>query len=291
MLNVTIMPQNVFKSENCMNNKPLTLILATITLIGASAAWSQTATVNYSPAEAVPVLGGGLLLLLGIMVALLGAFWLSRRPEVGRTLSLSFAVLGTAMILASSGWLAANAGALPAFTTYLLTENASPVQIDEFPAEINNNLSVPVTLGAINISGCPGDSLLSGSCAPQLSLAPGSGSCSIESVCAEDEPISGEVCFSSNEFATADPWVICDIDENEAWISADTGGEYNAPAICQALGFDAVGQQGGTCGDVCGRCEDTETSCESPGQRIFDGGGGDPATLNNTVQWTCVNVP
>lgn len=274
-----------------MNNKSLTTILATAALLGAPAVWAQTATVNYSlPAEAVPVLSGGLLLLLGLTLAVLGAFWLSRRPEIGRSLSISFTVIGTAMVLASSGWLASNADALPAVKSFMLSENSSPVEIATFPAELNNDLNVPVKLGAITISGCPGESLLSGTCAPQLSLAAGSGSCSIDSICEEDNPITGEVCFSSSEFSDADPWVICDIDETEAWVSADTGGTYNATAICQSLGFDAVGQQGGTCGNVCGRCEGP-TSCESPGLRSFDGGGGDPASLNTTVQWTCVNVP
>ena len=275
-----------------MNNKSLATILATGALISAPAVWGQTATVTYSlpPAAAVPVLGGGLLLLLGLMLAVLGAFWLSRRPEIGRSLSVSFTVLGTALVLASSGWLVSHVDAAPAIKSFLLSENSSPVKIATFPAELNNDLSVPVKLGSINISGCPGESLLSGTCAPQLSLAAGNGSCSIDSICEESTPISGEVCFSSNEFATEDPWVICDIDENEAWISADTGGEYNAPAICQALGFDAVGQQGGTCGNVCGYCE-SGTSCESPGARTFDGGGGDPTSLSTTVQWTCVNVP
>jgi hypothetical protein len=266
----------------------LTLILAPLLALCNSAAWGQTATVTYATPASIPVLGGGMLLLLGLLLAALGVFWLSRRPEIGRPLSLSLAVLGATLVLVSSGWLASNARAVSAI--FLLSENPSPVVIDTFPAELSNDLEVPVELKSISISGCPEESQLSGTCAPQLSLAPGNGSCSIDSICAEDNPINGEVCFSSNEFAQEDPWVICDIDQDEAWISASNGGVYNAPAICQALGFDAVGQQGGTCGNVCGYCEGA-TSCESPGTRNFDNGGGDPTELQNTVQWTCVNNP
>jgi hypothetical protein len=188
-----------------------------------------------------------------------------------------------------------NARALPAITAFLLSENPSPVQVDTFPAELNNNLQVPVQLQSISITGCPAAELLSGTCSPQLSLAAGGGSCVINSICAEDNLLVGEVCFSSSEFATRDPWVICYINETEAWISADSGGSYDAPAICQALGYDSVGQWGGTCGNVCGYCEGAgTTSCESTGLRTFDSSGATADTLDQlkeSVQWACVNNP
>lgn len=271
-----------------------TTVLLTGILGSASTAWGQSAIIDYSLPQAIPAVGSGLLLLLGLSLAALGVFWLSRRPAIARTLSVSLAVIGGTLVLASSGWLASNARALPSITTFLLSENPSPVQVDAFPAELSNNLQVPVQLQSISISGCPAAEQLNGTCTPQLSLAAGGGSCVIDSICAEGTPLSGEVCFSSNEFATGDPWVICDIDETEAWISADSGGSYNAPAICQALGYDAVGQWGGTCGKVCGYCEAGTTSCESPGLRTFDSSGATADTLDElgtTVQWTCVNNP
>jgi cysteine-rich repeat protein len=85
-----------------------------------------------------------------------------------------------------------------------------------------------------------------------------------------------------------DPWVICSADGDTAWISANTGGTYQADLICEMLGYSFVADQGGTCGNVCGYCEGN-TSCMNLGNMNFDGGGGNPSNLSFTVHWLCSN--
>jgi len=96
-------------------------------------------------------------------------------------------------------------------------------------------------------------------------------------------------CYESDYgVLNGDPWVICSVDGNTAWVSANTGGTYNALAICQFLGFTTVAQKGGTCGNVCGYCEGP-TDCMNHGQMNFDNGGGNGQSLSHTVQWLCSN--
>jgi cysteine-rich repeat protein len=96
-------------------------------------------------------------------------------------------------------------------------------------------------------------------------------------------------CYSSNfGVIQGNPWVICSYDGNTAWVAANTGGTYNATAICQMLGYNGVIDQGGTCGSVCGYCQQG-TSCMNLGNMNFDGGGGNPAMMTNTVHWLCGN--
>ena len=76
------------------------------------------------------------------------------------------------------------------------------------------------------------------------------------------------------------------------WVSAgDLGGTYNALAMYQQLGYAAVVAYGGTCGNICGYCEDP-TSCTSPGYFVFDGSGAcdeneNGTCLNVSVMWLC----
>jgi len=96
-------------------------------------------------------------------------------------------------------------------------------------------------------------------------------------------------CDTGPDPVTGDPWVVCNGDENTAWIShADpAGGVYRPDLICQELGYTYVSQYGGTWGSVCGR-DDGATSCENPGQRLFDGANlcTDPF-LCMTMMWEC----
>jgi hypothetical protein len=90
----------------------------------------------------------------------------------------------------------------------------------------------------------------------------------------------------------ASPWVVCQADAASAWVSADVEGFYHVDQICRSLGYAGMSQFGGTCGNVCGYCEEP-TSCEAPGQRIFDGAGDcgeDELGLQIcfTVMWECV---
>jgi peptidoglycan hydrolase CwlO-like protein len=90
---------------------------------------------------------------------------------------------------------------------------------------------------------------------------------------------------------TNSPWIVCRADQNEVWVSANTGGTYHAEAICQSLGYPQLVSFGGTCGNVCGYCQGP-TSCTSPGNRTMDGAGNAGTDdlgrkLSFTVHWVC----
>jgi len=105
--------------------------------------------------------------------------------------------------------------------------------------------------------------------------------------CGTDVP---PVCLEGTDPNSGDPWVVCEADENEAWISANNSGTYAAVDICQGLGYDGFVQNGGNCGSVCGYCQGP-TSCENTGNKIFDGSNVPcgPNCLSMTVTWLCVN--
>ncbi|PRP90672.1 hypothetical protein ENSA5_62910 [Enhygromyxa salina] len=111
--------------------------------------------------------------------------------------------------------------------------------------------------------------------------------------CANDcTGIGYTACFESDfgVLNNGDPWVICSIDQNSAWVAANTGGTYQADEICNFLGFNTLSNWGGTCGDVCGYCEGGASSCQNPGSMNFDGGGdGNFPQLSFTVHWLCTN--
>ena len=95
-------------------------------------------------------------------------------------------------------------------------------------------------------------------------------------------------CFESNfGVIQGDPWTVCSIDQNHAWVAANTGGTYQADQICQMLGFNTLADWGGTCGDVCGYCQNN-TDCMNLGNMNFDGGGDQNfPQLSFTVHWLC----
>ncbi len=95
-------------------------------------------------------------------------------------------------------------------------------------------------------------------------------------------------CDSGSDPFTGDPWVVCEADCGTAWLSADNAGTYAIELICQNLGYTGASQWGGTCGNVCGYCEEP-TACDSLGTRIFDGSTGcDPPDSHcTTVMWEC----
>ncbi|MBK6919995.1 MAG: DUF4215 domain-containing protein [Deltaproteobacteria bacterium] len=112
--------------------------------------------------------------------------------------------------------------------------------------------------------------------------------------CAAEFP---NVCDGGVDPGSGAAWVVCAADANSAWISANSAGNYHPVQICQSLGYDNVGQWGGTCGNVCGYCEGP-TSCGATGQQYFDNGAwggvgncgadGIGQILCITVMWTCV---
>ena len=102
-----------------------------------------------------------------------------------------------------------------------------------------------------------------------------------------------KVCTAGNDPKSNAGWVVCEANVNSAWISmTGEGGQYHALKICQNLGYNAVGQQGGTCKNVCDYCAGPN-SCNATGNKNFDGGGSCGADelgpiLCNWVMWTCL---
>lgn len=79
------------------------------------------------------------------------------------------------------------------------------------------------------------------------------------------------------------PWIVCRADAATAFLSANSGGNYDPTAICRSLGYTDYNAHGGTCGTVCGYCG-------TPGLERYDGAGGTGASgapLSFTVQWRC----
>ena len=111
------------------------------------------------------------------------------------------------------------------------------------------------------------------------------------------EQLGPKQCDQGTDPGTGAPWVVCSADANTAWISANPEGGYHMAKICQNLGYNKVGQWGGTCGGVCGFCQNG-TSCQNPGPAVFSEGvnqnynncgqdGLGPITCK-WVMWTCV---
>ncbi len=105
-----------------------------------------------------------------------------------------------------------------------------------------------------------------------------------------------EQCEMGNDPGTNAPWVVCSADENEAWISANTSGQFHFEQICRDLGYAGAGNWEGTCGNVCGYCQGT-TSCTNHGTKKHTrpasspncGSDGEGGIICNTVSWLCVN--
>ena len=100
------------------------------------------------------------------------------------------------------------------------------------------------------------------------------------------------VCTAGVDPETQSKYVLCQADCNQAWISANTGGNYHAQQICQLYGYSTLGRYGGTCGNVCGYCQ-AQTSCMATGNQNFDGGGtcGQDQfgpIICFTVMWQCL---
>jgi hypothetical protein len=100
-------------------------------------------------------------------------------------------------------------------------------------------------------------------------------------------------CFGGSDPQTASPWVVCNADCNQAWISCANanGGMYHATEICNSLGYSSFGQHGGNCGSVCGYCDNA--TCNATGNEMFDTGGDCGMDANGqilciTVMWQCL---
>ena len=145
---------------------------------------AQTAEVTYVVTQAVPVFGSGIVLLLGLALFLTGWTWLKKNPGSSYSkLVTGIMALGMLASVTSGGWLVSNANAVIVTTTYLFSENASPVIVSSFPATLENDLSAPATLQSIDVTGCKGIAEITGSCAVGMTLAEVGGNCSLDSVC------------------------------------------------------------------------------------------------------------
>jgi hypothetical protein len=146
---------------------------------------------------------------------------------------------------------------------------------------------------------CPNASTLCGGvCVDAQSDTANCGGCG--NACAANEFCSAgscgavAACFSGSDPKNANvTYVVCSANASSAWLSALSGGQYHAEAICKALGYAALGQYGGNCGSICGYCE-VGTSCSQPGTKTFDGvgnqGSDDLGTmLGSSVVWECTN--
>jgi hypothetical protein len=155
-------------------------------------ATAQTAEVTYTIAYAVPVFGSGIALLLGLALLLTGWVWLKKNPDSSYSkLATGILALGMLASVTSGGWLVSNANAVIQATTYLFSENASPVIVSSFPATLENDLTAPATLRSIDVTGCQGIEEITGSCEVGMTLAEAGGNCSLDSVC-NDSVIRGE---------------------------------------------------------------------------------------------------
>ncbi len=116
--------------------------------------------------------------------------------------------------------------------------------------------------------------------------------------CLANGKIPPSSCFGGKDDSSGSPWIVCSADCNEIWISANTdidlGGmtTYHAVSICSSLGYTRLVDYGGNCGDVCGYCEVSGTSCLSHGREEFhhDGlisSGPDGPVIGFTVHWRC----
>jgi hypothetical protein len=104
-------------------------------------------------------------------------------------------------------------------------------------------------------------------------------------------------CTTGMDSQTGAPWVVCQADCNQAWISQSTvaGGLYHALEICNRLGYGSLGGWDGDCGDVCGYCGNGN-SCTNLGAPMFSRSpnstncGSDQfgPIICNTPQWQCL---
>jgi hypothetical protein len=134
---------------------------------------------------------------------------------------------------------------------------------------------------------------------PEQCDPPGSLTCPGGKACGQNCTCAPSPCDSGTDPCSGDPWVVCQADQHSAWISQATslGGHYHPLRICQDLGYTAVSQFGGDCGDVCNFCQHSG-SCSNPGLQHFEGGnsctGQSDACgplLCFTVQWLCTSSP
>ena len=175
-------------------------VIFALTLPGL--AFSQVAEVSYSTQVPVPVLGSGITLLLGIVLLAIGWNWLRKNPtSIYKNVAIGVITFGMLASVTSGGWMVSNANALIATTSYLFSENPSPVMVSNFPATLENDRDRTATIDSIVVSNCPAGVDISGTCQEGLSMAENGGSCSLDSVCLE---ITSANCATSTLWQPVD---------------------------------------------------------------------------------------
>jgi len=149
---------------------------------------AQTILVTYAtapvvasaPPEVIPVLGTAGLLVLSILLLVYGAFWLRKNPK---SIKFTATIIATGLLASASsvGWLVENAQAVIATTTYLTSENPSPIAITSYPAVLENDFDVSISVSGIEVTGCPLGNTISGTC-ENGSVIPGGESCTFDDV-------------------------------------------------------------------------------------------------------------
>jgi Cys-rich repeat protein len=102
-------------------------------------------------------------------------------------------------------------------------------------------------------------------------------------------------CDKGNDPETNSPYIVCQADCDGAYIAANNGGSYHADQICKLFGYSGIGSYGGTCGKVCGYCQDVQNpSCMNPQSPPHYDNAGNAGKdnfgiiLSFTVQWQCL---
>jgi hypothetical protein len=172
-----------------MNRVVRTIGKVIFTLALPGLAFSQVAEVSYSTSVPVPVLGSGITLLLGVVLLVLGWNWLRKNPtSIYKNVAVGVITVGMLASVTSGGWMVSNANAVIAATSYLFSENPSPVMVNNFPAMLENDRDRIATIDSIVVSNCPGEVDISGTCQEGLFMDANGGSCSLDSVCLETAP-------------------------------------------------------------------------------------------------------
>jgi hypothetical protein len=91
--------------------------------------------------------------------------------------------------------------------------------------------------------------------------------------CLAGGKVPPSACTSGTDATYGSPWTVCgNATCASAWLSEDNGqvnNQYNALAVCNSLGYGAVGPNyGGTGGSTCGLSQPT-ASCSAPGTQSF----------------------
>ena len=157
-------------------------------LPGLAAAQQAVITYNngVAGAQAIPAAGPLALMAGGAALALLGGAAIRRGGNRSlRSIAALTAASGLGLAAWGGGVQTQQAWAQSAYVEWFLTDHASPVTVNQFPAQITNDRPEPAQIQSIQIANCPigANASISGTCQAGGTLAPTGGQCSLDSVC------------------------------------------------------------------------------------------------------------